>query len=67
VHPIFVFLAVIAGGELGGIVGVLFAIPALAVLRVLIDFFSVRVRTVDHRRTTSSVAQPVAGLSRTES
>jgi predicted PurR-regulated permease PerM len=66
VHPIFVFLAVIAGGELAGIVGVLFAIPALAVLRVLIDFFSVRVRTVDRRRTTSPVARPVAGLSRSE-
>jgi predicted PurR-regulated permease PerM len=66
VHPIFVFLAVIAGGELAGIVGVLFAIPALAVLRVLIDFFSVRVRTVDRRPTTSSLAPPVAARSHSE-
>ncbi len=49
VHPIFVFLAVIAGGELAGIVGVIFAIPALAVLRVLLDFSSARLRMVDRR------------------
>ncbi len=44
VHPILVFLAVIAGGELGGIAGIVFAVPVLAVCRVLYDFFSVRVR-----------------------
>ena len=44
VHPILVFLAVIAGGELGGIAGIIFAVPVLAVCRVLYDFLSVRVR-----------------------
>lgn len=47
VHPILVFLAVIAGGELAGIPGVIFAVPALAVARVLYDFFRARVRTAD--------------------
>lgn len=47
VHPILVFLAVIAGGELAGIPGVIFAVPALAVVRVLWDFFRARVRTAD--------------------
>jgi len=42
---VVVFLAVIAGGALAGIVGVLFAVPALAVLRVLFDFLRVRLRT----------------------
>lgn len=42
---IVVFLAVIAGGALFGLLGVLFAVPAVAVLRVLLDFFSVRLRT----------------------
>jgi predicted PurR-regulated permease PerM len=44
VHPILVLLAVIAGGELAGIPGVIFAVPVLAVLRVLFDFFRARLR-----------------------
>ena len=50
VHPILVFLAVIVGGGLGGIFGVIVAVPALAVLRVLFDFFRVRLRTNDDPR-----------------
>lgn len=42
VHPILVFLAVIAGGELFGLLGVIFAVPTVAVLRVLFDFFRAR-------------------------
>jgi predicted PurR-regulated permease PerM len=45
VHPILVFLAVIIGGGLAGIVGVIVAVPSLAVLRVLFDFFRVRLKT----------------------
>jgi predicted PurR-regulated permease PerM len=45
VHPILVFLAVIVGGGLGGIPGVIVAVPTLAVLRVLFDFFRVRLKT----------------------
>jgi len=45
VHPILVFLAVIIGGGLGGIPGVIVAVPTLAVLRVLFDFFLVRLKT----------------------
>ena len=47
VHPILVFLAVIVGGGLAGIVGVIVAVPSLAVLRVLFDFFRVRLTTED--------------------
>ena len=43
-HPILVLLAVIAGGELAGLAGIVFAVPALAVFRVLFDFFRVRLR-----------------------
>jgi predicted PurR-regulated permease PerM len=39
VHPILVFLAVIAGSQLAGLRGAIFAVPTLAVLRVLFDFF----------------------------
>lgn len=45
VHPILVLLAVIIGGGLGGLVGVVVAVPSLAVLRVLFDFFRVRLKT----------------------
>jgi predicted PurR-regulated permease PerM len=45
VHPILVLLAVIGGGQLAGLAGVIFAVPALAVLRVFFDFFRARVRT----------------------
>lgn len=42
VHPILVLLAVIAGTQLAGLTGTIFAVPAVAVLRVLYDFFRVR-------------------------
>jgi predicted PurR-regulated permease PerM len=45
VHPVLVFLSVIIGGGLGGLVGVLLAVPTLAMLRVLFDFFRARLRT----------------------
>jgi hypothetical protein len=45
VHPIIVLLAVIGGGQIGGLAGVIFAVPILAVLRVLFDFFRACIRT----------------------
>lgn len=43
-HAILVFMAVIAGGEIAGLAGALFAVPTLAVLRVLFDFLRNRLR-----------------------
>jgi predicted PurR-regulated permease PerM len=40
-----VLLAVIGGGQIGGLAGVVFAVPVLAVLRVFFDFFRTRIRT----------------------
>ena len=45
VHPILVLLAVIGGGELAGLAGVVFAVPTVAVLRVFFDFLRARLRT----------------------
>ncbi len=59
VHPIFVFVAVIAGGELAGILGVIVAIPALAVTRVLLDFFGARLRVMDRRQAGSPLVAPL--------
>jgi predicted PurR-regulated permease PerM len=44
VHPILVLLTVIALSEIDGLRGAVFAVPLLAVVRVLFDFFSVRLR-----------------------
>jgi predicted PurR-regulated permease PerM len=56
VNSILVFLAVVAGGELFGVPGVILAVPAVAVLRVLFDFFRPRLRTTDARRAVSASA-----------
>jgi predicted PurR-regulated permease PerM len=45
VPSLLVFLGVIAGGSLAGITGVLLAVPTLATMRVIFDFFRVRLRT----------------------
>jgi predicted PurR-regulated permease PerM len=46
VSPLFVFLAVIAGGQIAGIWGALMAVPLLAVIRVVFDFLLERVVVV---------------------
>jgi predicted PurR-regulated permease PerM len=46
VSPLFIFLAVIAGGQIAGIWGALMAVPALAVARVVFDFLQERVVVV---------------------
>lgn len=45
IHPVLILLAVIVGGGLAGLLGVLLAVPILAVSRVLYDFFSIRLHT----------------------
>ena len=42
VHPIIVLLAIVIGGGLGGLVGIIVSVPLLAILRVLFDFFRMR-------------------------
>lgn len=57
VHPMIVFLAVVTGGELFGIPGVILAVPAMAMLRVLYDFLRVRVRVVAESPSDDSVVR----------
>ena len=40
-----IFLAVIAGGEIAGLLGAVLAVPFVAMLRVLCDFFRARLCT----------------------
>lgn len=44
VHPLLVFLAIIAAWDIDGMVGAIFAVPVLAMLRVLFDFFAARLQ-----------------------
>ena len=44
-HPLVVLLAILAAGQLFGLLGVLFTLPLLAVLRVVGGFFAARLRT----------------------
>ncbi|MFN3788879.1 AI-2E family transporter [Massilia sp.] len=43
VHPVLVFLAVVLGANLAGLAGIIFAVPVLAVLHVLLEFFRARI------------------------
>jgi predicted PurR-regulated permease PerM len=42
---ILIFLGVIAGGEIAGFLGVVFAVPTMAVPKALFDFFRARLYT----------------------
>jgi predicted PurR-regulated permease PerM len=45
VSSVLIFLAVIVGGEIAGLLGAILAVPFVAMLRVLFDFFRARLRT----------------------
>jgi predicted PurR-regulated permease PerM len=44
VHPLLIFLAVIAGSRMFGPFGAIMAVPVLAMLRVILEFFWLRLR-----------------------
>jgi predicted PurR-regulated permease PerM len=44
VYPILVLLAVVGGGQVAGIAGAVFAVPALAAVKVFYDFLRPRLR-----------------------
>lgn len=64
VHPILVFLTVIAGSQLAGLRGAIFAVPTLAVLRVLFDFFRRRLRVYKPAWGRPDLAPPAAAGTR---
>jgi predicted PurR-regulated permease PerM len=56
---ILIFLGVIAGAEIAGFLGILFAVPTMAVLKVLFDFLRVRLYTEDASPAAASTLPPV--------
>lgn len=56
VPPLLIFLAVITGGQIAGIWGALIAVPVLAVVRVVVEFFQERVIVQERTPTPLPVA-----------
>lgn len=54
VHPLLIFFSVIIGSRLFGVVGALMAVPSLAVLRVIGEFFWLRLRVRGEQQTLLS-------------
>jgi predicted PurR-regulated permease PerM len=63
VHPVMIFIAVLLGNALGGILGVIIAVPRLAIVRVLAEFFWVRLRV---RGTHDTLLAAIGGDQTTE-
>lgn len=55
-HPLVIMLALIVGGELAGIIGLILVVPLLAVARVIYEF--VRLRRADAARELQAPEQP---------
>jgi predicted PurR-regulated permease PerM len=56
VHPVLIFVSVIGGGEIAGPFGAVMAVPTLAVIRVLAEFFWERLRVDDEEQEPLLVA-----------
>jgi predicted PurR-regulated permease PerM len=54
VHPLMIFFSVIAGSSMFGPIGAVMAVPALAVLRVLGEFFWLRLHVREDKPTLLS-------------
>jgi predicted PurR-regulated permease PerM len=55
-HPVVVIFAVLAGGQLFGFIGILLALPAAAVMSVLVRFAFEHYRTGGHGAATDNAA-----------
>lgn len=51
VHPILIFIGVIGGGQLFGIMGAILAVPTIALIRVTFEFFWLRLRVAEDQPT----------------
>ena len=54
VHPILIFIGVIGGSSLFGLMGAVLAVPAIAIIRVLFEFFWLRLRVDEDSPTLLS-------------
>ncbi|HWV35680.1 MAG TPA: AI-2E family transporter [Thermomicrobiales bacterium] len=78
VHPLMIFFSVFAGSAMFGVIGAVMAVPALAVLRVLGEFFWLRLQVREDQPTLLSAMRadsvperiarqtPIAGIMEAE-
>lgn len=50
-HPVEIFLAIIIGGKLAGVVGMIFAIPTFTIIKVVVKQFNSRIKIIDFLTT----------------
>ncbi len=50
-HPVEIFLAIIIGGKLAGVVGMIFAIPTYTIIKVVVKQFNSRINIIDFLTT----------------
>lgn len=55
VHPILIFIGVIGGGQLFGLIGAILAVPTIALIRVGAEFFWLRLRVAEDQPTLLSI------------
>lgn len=55
VHPILVFIGVIGGSQMFGVIGAIMAVPAIAIFRVLFEFFWVRLQVQEDAPTLFAI------------
>jgi predicted PurR-regulated permease PerM len=55
VHPILIFIGVIGGSQLFGVMGAILAVPAIAIMRVIFEFFWIRLRVQEDIPTLLAV------------
>jgi predicted PurR-regulated permease PerM len=62
VHPVIIFLGVIAGGQIAGLYGALLAVPLIAIMRVFVEFFDQRLHVEDDPAIAAHIgALPATG------
>jgi predicted PurR-regulated permease PerM len=55
VHPILIFVGVIGGGQLFGIMGAILAVPTIAIVRVAAEFFWLRLQVAEDQTTVLAI------------
>lgn len=64
VHPILIFIGVIGGSQLFGLMGAILAVPAIAIMRVIFEFFWIRLRVQEDIPTLLAVMRNDTAIER---
>lgn len=67
VHPILIFMGVIGGGQLFGMMGAILAVPTIALVRVIFEFFWLRLRVPEDKPTLLAIMRNDTAAERVQS